>query len=76
MIKGFEVKARLAKACPHCGSRNIVTIDPKCFREGGLSANWITCDNCGARVSGYSEDAGDYNTAYRESLKVWNRRAS
>ena len=76
MIKGFEVKARLTKACPHCGSRNIVTIDPEAFREDDLKCNWITCDNCGARVSGYSEDAGDYNTAYRESLKVWNRRAS
>jgi DNA-directed RNA polymerase subunit RPC12/RpoP len=76
MINGFEVKARLTKACPYCGSRNIVTIAPKAYRDNGLRCNWITCEDCGARVSGYSNDEGDYNTAYREALKVWNRRAS
>ena len=76
MIKGFEVKAKLTKACPYCGSRNITTINPEAFRKSGLTCNWITCDNCGVRMSGYSEEAGDYNTAYRESLKLWNRRVS
>ena len=76
MIKGFETKAKLVKVCPHCGSRNIFAISPEAFREGGLQCVWITCDDCGARMSGYSEQTGDYNTAYREALTKWNRRAS
>ena len=76
MIKGFHVAAKLAKACPFCGGKRIVTIDPDTFREDGLRCVWIECDDCGGRVSGYSDDFGDYNTAYRNGLMKWNGRVS
>lgn len=76
MIKNYEMKARLVKACPHCGSKNIVTIIPREFKKNGLRANFIKCENCDAYVNGYTNVSGDYNGAYREALKKWNRRAT
>ena len=75
MIKNFETKARIAKSCPYCGSRKIATIAPKAFRKNTLQAVYIKCDRCGAKMHGYDDD-GDFNTAYRQALTAWNRRAS
>ena len=76
MIKSYEMNARLAKDCPYCGSKNIVTIIPRVFKKDGLMANRIRCDNCDACIYGYTDVSGDYNGSYREALKKWNRRAT
>jgi len=77
MIKGFERKAPLTKACPYCGSKKVVMTMPEVFKKESLRAMVISCDDCGAMMHGFSQEVGDYNTAYRDALKRWNhRRAS
>ena len=73
MMFDNEVRARLAKPCPFCGCGMVKTDRPAFFREHKLEATSITCDRCGAQVYGMGSD---FNTAYHEALKLWNRRAA
>lgn len=68
-----EVLARLAKPCPMCGSREVMTDRPSFFREKELGCTSIYCKKCNLEIWGYGTD---FNTAYHEALKNWNRRAA
>ena len=74
MIKGFEIKAKGVKHCPFCGSDEITVIDPEVYMKDGLKCVWIRCDECGVQMSGYAKDVGDYDTAYQEAFRKWERR--
>ena len=82
MKMAWEIPARLAKPCPFCGSRKVVTEAKEHFEScGNKSCTYIECLNCGARLYGevnYEKGLSDgtYNTAQRTVTKMWNRRAS
>ena len=77
-----QVKARLAKRCPCCGSENVLMDNPKWIKMNGLSVATIECGDCGMQVSGYAGhrwvENRDYTIeqAYVSALKRWNRRAA
>ena len=77
-----EVKARLAKRCPCCGSENVLMDNPKWIKMNGLSVVTIKCGDCDMQVSGYAGhhwvENRDYTLeqAYVSALKRWNRRAA
>lgn len=75
MFLSYEVKAKLAKKCPFCGSDKIKTDDPEWLKNGDLEVVRIKCDECGAEVTAYTNGC-DPIGGYREALKMWNRRAS
>ena len=70
--------ARLAKPCPLCGSRRIVTESKEHFDSiENKSCSYIECLDCGVMIYGEGVTEGtDYNTAQRNVLRMWNRRAS
>ena len=71
----FEVKARLAKRCPMCGSERIVADSKSIFEEKDFHTVGFVCLGCGLslRIGNMSHD---YNEAYRATLKAWNRRTA
>jgi len=75
MMMNYETKARLAKKCPFCGSKKIVTKRADFLRDGNLLTTEIKCDACGAEVRVYTDEC-DPAKGYREALKVWNRRTA
>ena len=75
MILNYEVRAKLAKKCPFCGSDRIKTQDAEWLKNGDLKVVPIMCDECGAEVRAYTDEC-DPIGGYREALKIWNRRAS
>ena len=75
MLLSYEVKAKLAKKCPFCGSEIIKTNDAEWIKNGDLKVVIIKCDECGAEVRAYTDEC-DPIGGYREALKLWNRRAS
>ena len=84
MVKmDWEVRARLAKPCPFCGSRKVITESREHFEAGETkTCCYIECADCGATIYGdpVRDESGrfveDYNTAQRGALKAWNRRAA
>lgn len=74
----WQKTARLAKPCPLCGSRRVVTESRESFNESeNKSCTYIECLDCGVTIYGEAVVEGtDYNTAQRNVLKMWNRRAS
>ena len=77
-----EIKARLAKNCPCCGSDQVYMDNPKWLKESNLQAVSIMCKDCGLEITGfagirYSENR-EYTIeqAYQSALKRWNRRAA
>lgn len=79
----MEIKAKLAKSCPCCGSKNIVMDDPAWLRHHELGAVSIMCNECKLKITGYAHkwDNGrmidtSLAEAYRDALKRWNRRAA
>ena len=74
MMMDYETKAKLAKNCPFCGGKQIVTKRSDFIRDGGLLTTEIKCNTCGAEVRSYTDEC-DPVKGYREALKVWNRRA-
>lgn len=70
--------ARLAKPCPFCGGRRLVTESRESFDSSkNKSCTYIECLDCGATIYGEAVVEGtDYNTAQRNALKLWNRRAA
>jgi len=78
MLSGY-VRARLAKPCPMCGSKHIVTMDRDRFDElnytnTGYSS--IECDNCGLQLSNCTMKESTYGESYKAVLMKWNRRAA
>ena len=77
-----DIKARLAKACPCCGSKNIRIDNPEWIKKHILNMVTIACGDCGLHVDGYAGHSyitGEDLTiqqAYQSALKRWNRRAS
>lgn len=81
MKMDWEKTAVLAKPCPFCGSRKVVTETKEHFETSNKSCSYISCLNCGAQLYGdviYENGSYDttYNNAQRTVLKMWNRRAS
>ena len=75
----FEMGARLAKPCPLCGSRKIVT-STRAYEEtvhdrmgSGNYYKTLECKSCGCRYTG--DPAPTQDEAYRLALRHWNRRA-
>ena len=74
------IKAKLAKPCPCCGSRNVKMDNPEWIAMYDIKCASIECDNCGLQITGYA--GYDYVTkedvtiqqAYRKALTRWNRR--
>lgn len=75
MFMSYEVKAKLAKKCPFCGSDRIKTHDPEWLKKGNHEVVTIRCDECGAEVNAYTDGCDPIN-GYCKALKIWNRRAS
>lgn len=71
----YETGAKLAKSCPCCGGKHIVTEKPTWIESLGLKAVGIQCKDCGLSVDGHSMEV-DFNSAYRDALRKWNRRAA
>lgn len=79
MMYEWETVARLAKPCPLCGSRNVVTEKRSKFEEIPTlkTCTYIECRDCHVTVYGDPVLEGTtYNEAQRRVLKRWNRRAS
>ncbi len=81
MKMDWEITAILAKPCPFCGSRKIVTETKEHFEEGNKSCSYLECLNCGAQLYGEVDyenglSDGTYKTAQRTVHRMWNRRAS
>ena len=79
MIWTHERKARLTRACPFCGSRNIKTTAKWFYVEKYTDTGSIMmeCDNCHA--NNWSQPMIpnlSYNDAMKMAVKKWNRRAS
>ena len=77
----WEKRAALAKPCPFCGSKRVVTETKDNFYYGNMSCTYIKCLNCGAILFGeVVNENGSYERTYNEAqrivLKMWNRRAS
>ncbi len=78
MLSGY-VRARLAKPCPMCGSKHIITIDRDKFDRLGFSQTGyssIECDNCGLEICNSTMKDSTYGESYKAVLKLWNRRAA
>ena len=77
MVKAFQQKAKLAKRCPCCGGKNLITEKLEFLAENNLHLVKIICDDCDLALTEYMdpEDA-DYRSAYRRLLLKWNRRAA
>jgi len=80
-----EIRARLTKPCPCCGSRDIWMDSPEWLKENDLHCVDIMCKACGLRITAYDyyfdpETRKRIDTslreAYRTALKRWNRRAA
>ena len=78
----WEILAPFAKACPFCGSKDIVTETKENFYSKPLqTCTFIRCVNCGVSIYGdpVINDDGSNNTtyenAYNQVLKIWNRRS-
>lgn len=74
--------ARLAKPCPFCGSKKIVTESREHFEASKCkTCTNFQCTECGAMLYSMpvrSSDgwfSQDYNVVQRKALKMWNRRA-
>ena len=78
----WEKKAYLAKPCPFCGSKDLVTENKDNFEDSNKSCTYIECLNCGVTVYGdvKSDANGSYESTYDEAqravLRKWNRRVS
>ena len=74
----WEKIARLAKPCPFCGSRKVITETSDHFEDAvNKTCTYIRCSECGVEIYGEADiDGVYYNQAQRNVLKVWNRRAS
>lgn len=79
----YERRMPLAKPCPFCGSRNVVTERKEHFDASEYkTCTFVRCVNCGVQIVGMPvlNDEGkfveDYETAQRQALKLWNRRVS
>ena len=73
----FRMNARLAKHCPLCGSKNVVTYKREYEEEKNTSGRYygtIECADCGLSFMG--DPADDCRTAYRIALKAWTRRVA
>lgn len=76
----WQIRARLAKPCPLCGSRNVLTdnreseetVKKRLAEEPYFKV--IECLNCGCKYTGGPADTLD--GAYRMALRGWNRRAA
>lgn len=75
MFSTYEIKAKLAKKCPFCGSDRIKTDQAEWIKNNELMVVRIMCDECGAEVRAYT-DVCDPVGGYREALTKWNRRAA
>lgn len=75
----FQMTARLAKACPLCGSKNVVTYkrdhqeSHQSIHPGSYYAA-IECADCGLTYLG--DKGTNPSEAYRIALKAWNRRSA
>ena len=76
----WQIRARLAKPCPLCGCRTILTNNREYEEETHLKLNagayfkTVECAACGCEYTGGPADTLD--GAYRMALKGWNRRAA
>lgn len=72
-----EMKAKLTKRCPCCGSTNIKTDNPKWLKDNSLRLVEIWCDDCKLKAEAHvGLDGKDLADAYRVALMRWNRRAA
>lgn len=71
-----DVKARLAKRCPFCGSDMIVTLAKGYYYHDHSQVGYcrIGCENCSVTVSDIIGHEASYSDAYKRVLKQWNRR--
>ena len=77
----WERTAFLAKPCPFCGCKNVVTETKDNFEDSNKSCTYIECLNCGVTIWGDVKSVNGsyertYNEAQRAVLQKWNRRAS
>ena len=78
----WEITAILAKPCPFCGSKDVVTESKEYFEGGNKSCSYIKCLGCGATLYGDAKagENGSYERTYTDAQravhKKWNRRAS
>jgi hypothetical protein len=78
-----EVKAKLAKRCPCCGSDRIMMDDPKWLKSCDLNVASIWCKECGLTMNGFRGkwENGErvklpIEEAYRNALIRWNKRSA
>lgn len=77
-----EVKARLAKSCPCCGSKEVMMTNPNWLKSRNVQCVSIKCAKCELEITGYSGmnyvEGREYTLAqaYQSALRRWNRRAA
>jgi Lar family restriction alleviation protein len=75
-----EIRARLTKPCPCCGSKKIMMDSPKFIRENDLKVVELLCKDCGLSMKVFVGDsegrASSVKEAYQIAVKRWNRRAA
>ena len=79
----YEKPMRLAKPCPLCGSKDVVTESRESFYDLKRPAcTYVRCVDCDVQVFGdpvrdeNDKFVEDYNVAERQALKKWNRRTA
>ena len=74
----FQTKAKLAKACPFCGCKNIIMTSKWRYldREYQDGTMMIQCNNCKAELWNFPRTEMNYNEACRAMIKVWNKRVT
>lgn len=79
----WEKRMPLAKACPFCGSKEVLTEKKAHFEQSMVkTCTFIRCDGCGVQLVGEPVDGDDghfvqdYNVCQRQALRMWNRRVT
>ena len=79
MRLAHEVKAKLVKPCPFCGSKKIKALNRDYYEEQHFTGDMrLECEDCGATLWNFPHDGKDYdyNDAMKMIVERWNRRAS
>ena len=80
MIKGINVKAKLCKPCPLCGSKNLTITCREFYEDCETLYNCIRieCEDCFLEFPTYfdtTDGQPEYNEACRQAVIKWNRRS-
>lgn len=78
----MQVKAKLAKPCPCCGSKNVLMDNPKWIKAHSLNMVTIQCEDCKLEMNGHAgysfvkDETITLQQAYQSALRRWNRRVA